>query len=256
MRFESNGEKKEKIFKTKDYMFMAYIGMFLMFVILLVVLSLLSSAALMLTADMTTTPGTGILGISILVMLYIAPLFVLVRWYHQFIKGRAKTPLGRQFGWLLAGVLIYTISTLVIGYFVYASEGPNIISIPEGRSIFFIPVYIIGMVILLPMFEEYLMRGVLIERFFTFPSELTTYYQSLLYRFGIQEHHIRISMLYVVQIVAFTLLHADGTNASVLLNAILGALLTTVYLKTRAIWVPVILHAGVNVIGLMMIIGN
>src|SRR5699024_7701924 len=256
MRFESNGVKKEKIFKVKDYMFMAYVAMFLMFVVLLVVLSLLSSAALMLTADMATTPGTGILGISILVMVYVAPMFVLVRWYHQFIKGRAKTPFGRQFGWLLAGVVTYTVSTLAIGYFVYAGEGPNIISIPEGRSIFFIPVYISGMVILLPMIEEYLRRGGLIERCFPYPPELTRYYQSVLYRFGIQELHIRITILYVIQIVTFTLLHADGSNASVLLNAILGALLTTVYLKTRAIWVPVMLHASVNIIGLMMIIGS
>lgn len=256
MGSESNKVEKEKIFKVKDYMYMAYIAVFLMFVILLVVLSLLSSAALMLTADTMTTPGTGILGISILVMVYVAPMFVLVRWYHQFIKGRAKTPFSRQFGWMLAGVVIYTVSTLAIGYFVYAGEGPDIISIPEGRSMFFIPVYIIGMVILLPMFEEYLMRGVLIERFFTYPSELTNYYQSVLYRFGIQEHHIRITILYVIQIVAFTLLHADGSNASVLLNAILGVLLTTVYLKTRAIWVPIMIHASVNIIGLMMIIGN
>lgn len=256
MRFNSSGEKKEKIFKTKDYMYMAYIAMFLAFVVLLVVLSLLSSAALMLTADSATTPGTGILGISILVMVYVAPMFLLVRWYHQFIKGRAKTPFNRQFGWFLAGMVIYTLSTLIIGYFVYAGAEPDIISIPEGRSIFFIPVYIIGMVILLPMFEEYLMRGALIERFFTDPSELTNYYQSVLFRFGIQEHHIRIGILYVIEVVTFTLLHADGSNASVLLNAVFGALLTTVYLKTRAIWVPVLLHAGVNAIGLIMIIGN
>lgn len=256
MRFNSNKGEKEKIFKDKDFIYIAHIAMFLSFLLLLVVLSVLTSAVLIVSADSKSHPSTALIGVGIVVAIYTIPLFFLMRWHYRYTKGMIRPSFRRQFAWFLAGVIIYSLMTLLVGYFVYGNTGPNVVSIPDGRFGSFVPVYVIGMVILLPLFEEYLMRGVLIERFFSTPSELTIYYESILFKFGIQEQHIRIAILYVIQIVVFTILHADGSNASVLLNALFGALLTTVYLKTRVIWVPVALHASVNVIGLMMILGN
>lgn len=153
-------------------------------------------------------------------------------WVLVMVAGRAGVDLGVLFGWPRLGSFWWVVVGLLVLQFLFSAASvlitqllfPGITDALDGVGQGSLLLAIIGLVILPPLVEETIFRGVLIERFAVKWSLVV----------GI-----------VVSAIGFGLLHVDPLGAGMF-----GVITALLYLRTGSLWPGILIHAANNLVAL------
>jgi membrane protease YdiL (CAAX protease family) len=176
----------------------------------------------------------GLLGVSVSdewagILLYLP----MVAWVLLIVGRRARVDLRvlfrwprlGSFWWVVAGMLVvqflFSIGAATLTQLVFPGLADALDGVGEGNNLV---LAIVGLVVLPPLVEELVFRGVLIER--------------LAVKWG-------LAIAIVVSSVGFGLLHVDPVGAGMF-----GVVTALLYLRTGSLWPGILIHAANNAVAL------
>jgi membrane protease YdiL (CAAX protease family) len=151
--------------------------------------------------------------------------FVVVRRNGVDLSVMLRWPRLGAYWWIVAGLfvvqLLFSVGAITLTNLVFPGLTESLEGVGQGSLL----LAVISLVILPPLVEEVVFRGVLLERFAV---------------------KWRIGVAIVVSAVAFGILHADPVGAGVF-----GAMTALLYLRTGSLWPGILIHFANNLLALV-----
>lgn len=163
-------------------------------------------------------------------MLYL-PLVVwaiiVARRHRIDLRAMFRRPRIGRFWWVVLGLTVAQFAFSIGASAITAALFPDFVAGAEVSTEAGFGVVAISLVVLPPLVEELVFRGMLLERW------------TVKWRLGIA---------IVVQAIAFGVLHVDPVGAG-----LFGVVMAVMYLRTRTLWVPIVMHALNNGVVLLAV---
>jgi membrane protease YdiL (CAAX protease family) len=150
---------------------------------------------------------------------------VVVRRNGVSLSAMLRWPRLGAYWWIVAGLflvqLLFSVGAITLTQLVFPGLDDALAGVGEGNLL----LALLGLVVLPPLVEEVVFRGVLLERF------------TIKWRIGVA---------IIVSSVAFGILHADPVGAGVF-----GVVTCLLYLRTGSLWPGILIHFANNLLALV-----
>ena len=195
-------------------------------------IAILTLIATLIVASVLTglTGGDGVSDELFGAMLYL-PLVVwavvVARRHHIDLRALFRRPRIGHFWWVVLGLTVAQFSFSIGASAITAALFPDFVAGAEVSTEAGFGVVATSLIVLPPLVEELVFRGMLLERWTV---------------------KWRIGVAIVVQAIAFGVLHVDPVGAG-----LFGVVMALMYLRTRTLWVPIAMHAINNGVVLLAV---